>query len=103
MIFKVHLLESRAQCSVARASYLKRTSKKGDKFPLQLALMRTYKTDLACALEHIAAAEGLPTTYNDMSTLAREKRANKANLARQKRRPEDDSGVIVPQIRVATS
>lgn len=71
---------------------LNRTSKKSDKCPLQLALMQTYKTDMACALEHIAAAEGLPTTYNDMSTPAREKRANQAKLARRKQRLEDDSG-----------
>ena len=60
------------------------TSQKGDKCPLQLALMQMYKTDMAlsCTFEHIAAAEGLPTTYNDMSTLAREKRANQAKLAR---------------------
>lgn len=70
---------------------LNKTSKKGDNCPLQLAIMQTYKTDMASALEHIAAAEGLPTTYNDMSTPAQEKRANQARLTRRKRQLRDGS------------
>ena len=56
---------------------------------LRVAMLTTYKVDMAMALEHMARSEGMPTSYDDTSGEAKAK----SNLkSRAKRRLEEGSG-----------
>lgn len=57
---------------------------------LRVAMLTTYKVDMAMALEHMVRNEGMPTSYDDTSEEARVKSTKAANKARDKRRLEDD-------------
>ena len=60
---------------------------------LKVALMSVYKTDMASALEHIAAAKNIPTSYERLTPTVRAQRAVVAHRARAKRmRDDDDNG-----------
>ena len=67
-----------------------RLSKKRDPNILKVALMSTYKIDMANALEHIACTKGISTSYMDMSLAAREKRSKDANAARARKRSREE-------------
>ena len=53
--------------------------------PLKVAMMATYKEDMAKTLEIMARRQGLTTSYDNQSTSARAKRSSQQNRARQKR------------------
>ena len=53
---------------------------------LKVALMSTYKLDMAPALEHLARNHGIPTTYVDLTHDARAKHVRTANAARSRKR-----------------
>lgn len=63
-----------------------RTSKRSTADILKVALMSTYKLDMAAALEHLARTHGIPTSYVDLTPGAREKRVHTANAARNRKR-----------------
>ena len=44
-----------------------RTSKRSSADILKVALMSTYKLDMAAALEHLAKTHGIPTSYMDFA------------------------------------
>ena len=44
-----------------------RTSKRSSADILKVALMSTYKLDMAAALEHLAKTHGIPTSYMDLA------------------------------------
>ena len=56
---------------------------------LSVAMLTTYKVDMAMTLEHMARSEGMPTTYDDTSKEAKAKEAKKVAKARAKRRLEE--------------
>ena len=53
--------------------------------PLKVAMMTTYREDMAKALEIMARRNGLPTSYADISEQGRLKRSEQQNLSRKKR------------------
>ena len=44
-----------------------RVSKSGSTEPLNVAMLGTYKYDMAAILEHVAQQKGISTSYEDMS------------------------------------
>ena len=66
-----------------------RVSKSGRTEPLNVAMLGTYKYDMAATLEHVAQQKGFSTSYEDMSVDAQRQRAQKQNLACRKRRARD--------------
>ena len=64
--------------------------------PLNVAMLGTYKYDMAATLEHVARQKGISTSYEDMSVDAQRRRAQKQNLARRKRRARDDDAEGLP-------
>ena len=59
--------------------------------PLKVAMMATYREDMAKSLEVMACRKGLTTTYHSHSESARSKRSAQQGLARRKRfRDEND-------------
>ena len=61
---------------------------------LKVAMMYTYKQDMAAALENLAITKKVSTTYNDMTPNSRQKVAARQAKARRKRllRSDDDDG-----------
>lgn len=57
---------------------------------LRVALMSTYKVDMASTLEYIAATKHIPTSYERLTPSVRKQRAKVAEKARVKRMREDD-------------
>ena len=60
---------------------------------LKVAMMTTYRKDMSTSLELMAQSRGLPTTYDDLTHSAREKRSQQQSASRRKRLcqdPEDD-------------
>lgn len=57
---------------------------------LKVAMLHTYKLDMATALENLALSKRASTSYLDMTPSAREKRAKQQSKARQKRLRQDD-------------
>lgn len=60
------------------------------RLPLKVAMMATYREDMAKALEVMARRCGLPTTYDDISESGRLKRSHQQSLSRKKRVARDD-------------
>lgn len=56
---------------------------------LKVALMATYKLDMAAALEHLAKRTGI-TTYEDLSPASRAARTKVSNKARSRKRAAYD-------------
>ena len=67
-----------------------RASKRKSADILKVALMNTYKLDMAAALEHLARNHGIPTTYVDLTHDARAKRVRTANAARSRKRARQE-------------
>ena len=59
--------------------------------PLKLAMLTTYKEDMAKAFQIIACRNGVSTDYNSPSEAARSKRSAKQSMARRKRLRMDDN------------
>ena len=57
---------------------------------LKVALMATYKIDMAAALEHLAKRKGITTSYEDLSPASRAARTMVANKARNRKRVASD-------------
>ena len=57
---------------------------------LKVALMATYKIDMAAALEHLAKRKGITTSYEDLSLASRAARTMVANKARSRKRAASD-------------
>ncbi len=53
--------------------------------PLSVAIMSLYKKDMVAVLQDLAEKAGMPTTYEDRSISARQKRAKLCSIARKKR------------------
>ena len=64
---------------------LHRATKQKCRDVLKVALMTTYKVDMACALEHIAARNMIPTSYEFLTPEVKAARAKRSNRARAKR------------------
>ncbi len=74
-----------------------RVSKEDKPDVLKVAMMHTYKLDMAAALEGMALQKKVPTAYEDMSPAGREKRAKAQSRARIKRfRGSNDSNDCPP-------
>lgn len=58
--------------------------------PLKLAMLTTYKEDMAKSLQIIACRNGLSTDYESQSEASRSKRSAKQSMARRKRLRLDD-------------
>lgn len=67
-----------------------RASKRKSADILKVALMSTYKRDMAAALEHLARTHGIPTSYVDLTPDARAKRTHTANAARSRKRARQE-------------
>ena len=77
-----------------------RLSKGPSQDSLEIAMMATYKTDMAAALRHIAHTKGITVSYESLSPTSRKKRTQTANKARAKRRArEEDDGEGPPDKR----
>ena len=62
---------------------------KGDKpDTLKIAMLSTYKVDMASALEHLANSTGIKMNYVDLTSDARAKHSAKANKARARERTQ---------------
>lgn len=48
--------------------------------------METYKIDMMATLEHLAKQTGIPTSYEDLTPSAREKKAKVASTTRSRKR-----------------
>ena len=62
---------------------------------LCVALLTTYKTDMAAAIEHMARTEGLPTSYTERNDVQKKKNSSavrKSRLKRMLEREGDDNG-----------
>lgn len=57
---------------------------------LKVALMATYKIDMAAALEHLAKRRGITTSYEDLSPASRATCMMVANKARSRKRIASD-------------
>ena len=57
---------------------------------LNVALMSTYKIDMAAALEHLAKSKGIATGYEDLSLASRATRTKVSNKARYRKRAASD-------------
>ena len=53
---------------------------------LKVPIMPTYKIDMAATLDHLAASQGIRTSYESLSPAARASRSIKANKTHQKKR-----------------
>jgi hypothetical protein len=53
---------------------------------LKVAMLMTYKVDMSAALEHLAQLKNIPTTYDDLTQEARQKRTKVSNRARSVKR-----------------
>ena len=62
---------------------------------LKVAMMNTYKVDMAAALEHMAKCASILISYDNLSVASRAKRTAAANKARLRKR----GGVMVHQIK----
>ena len=78
---------------------LHRVSKSKHPDVLKVALMTTYKVDMACTLEHMAASKHIPTSYQHLTPDVREERSKAAKRARAKRMREHDSSEGPPDKR----
>ena len=67
-----------------------RASKGSSPNILKVALMSTYKVDMAAALEHLANSQGISTSYDNLHPAARAKRTKVANKARSRKRAGAD-------------
>ena len=67
-----------------------RLSKANQPEILKVAMLTTYKVDMATALEHMARSEGMSTSYDDTSEEARVKTATKTRAKRRLEEGEDD-------------
>ena len=67
-----------------------RLSKNDKAETLSVALLTTYKIDVAMALEHMARTEGLSTSYTENSAERRKKNRNAVSKYRQKRKLETE-------------
>ena len=61
--------------------------------------MTTYKVDMACILEHMAASKHIPTSYQHLTPDVREERSKAAKRARAKWMREHDSSEGPPDKR----
>ena len=60
---------------------------------LKVALMSVYKNDMASALEHLAATQSIPTSFEHLTPSVRVQKAKTAQKARAKRiRDSNDDG-----------
>lgn len=66
-----------------------RFGKSTQRQPLKIAMMATYREDMARCLEIMASRKGYTTTYECQSNCSRKKRASQHNKARQKRLRRD--------------
>lgn len=57
---------------------------------LRVAMLITYKVDMAMALEHMARSEGMPTSYDDTNGEAKAKSNLKTRAKRRLEEGEDD-------------
>ena len=61
-----------------------RVSKSGSTEPLSVAMLGTYKYDMAATLEHVARQKEISTSDEDMSIDAQRQHVQKQTLAQQK-------------------
>ena len=59
---------------------------------LKVALMTTYKVDMAVALEHLAQSHGISTTYESLTPEARSRCTAAANKAHSRKRARCEDG-----------
>ena len=76
-----------------------RLSKGPSQDSLEVAMMATYKADMAAALRHIAHTKGITVSYESLSPTSRKKRTQTANKGRAKRRAREDDGEGPPDKR----
>lgn len=62
-----------------------RASKGSSPDILRVALMSTYKVDMAAALKNLANSQGISTCYDSLHPAARAKRTKVANKARSRK------------------
>ena len=55
---------------------------------LKVALLSTYKKDMAASLEHLANCQGIKTSYVNLTPAARAKQLAVANKARSRKRAQ---------------
>ena len=67
-----------------------RPSKASSPDILKVALMSTYKVDMAATLEHLANSQGISTSYDNLHPAARAKRTKVTNKARSRKRAGAD-------------
>ena len=70
---------------------------------LKVALMSTYKVDMASALEYTAATKNIPICYEKLTPSVRKQRAIVAEKARVKRMRKDDDMWMNHRISADTS
>lgn len=58
--------------------------------------MSLYKKDMVAVLQNLAEKAGMPTTYEDRSITARQKRAKLCSIARKKRQSKADDSAQGP-------
>ena len=73
-----------------------RLSKMSNPEILRVAMLTTYKVDMAMALEYMAGKEGLSTSYDGRSDEARLKKNKAVQKSRLKRKLQDDNEVEGP-------
>ncbi len=66
---------------------------------LKVAMLTTYREDMAKTLQVMARQKGLPTTYEKQSLSARVQRSGKQSAARRKRFRHDDDAEGPPDTR----
>ena len=59
------------------------------KNPRGVAMLHTYKLDMAASLQYLAASSGLAVTYEKITPAGRSERASAQNKARMKKRLRD--------------
>ena len=69
---------------------------------LKVALMSVYKNDMASALEHLAATQSIPTSFEHLTPSVRVQKAKTAQKARAKRSETVMMMVMVLQISAQT-
>ena len=67
-----------------------RSSKGSSPDILKVALMSTYKIDMAAALEQLAKRKGITTCYEDLSPASRATRTKVSNKARSRKKAASD-------------
>ena len=75
-----------------------RFGKSTHRLPLKVAMMATYREDLAKCLEIMAAKRGISTTYEDTTPTGRHKHTQQQNSSRRKRlhNSDDDDDPMGP-------